>query len=454
MEDHHQLSLAGWAEIALEPREQRPACHHLLLIEHLEAVAAGAIDRLMVLMPPGSAKSTYASEVFPAWWLHRFPMNGIIAASHTAELAKHFGRKLRNLIADNRGVLGYGLASDNRAASRFETTQRGEYFAAGLGGPITGRRADLVLIDDPIKNHGEAESSTHRDYIWDWYRSELLSRLKPRGRIVLIMTRWHDDDLAGRLLGSGDNWQTLTLPALAGENDPLGRAPGEPLWPEYIDMAALERARNGSGERVWQAQYQQDPRANVGEMFPIPKINTIEAAPAGLTAVRAWDLAATSAAAGGNPDWTVGLKLARDAMGRSVVLDVVRLQGGPLEVADAIVNTARQDGRKVHVGLPQDPGQAGKQQIAWLTGLLAGHTVHSSPETGAKAVRAMPIAAQTEAGNLAVVRAGWNRAFLDELRDFPAGRKDDQVDALARAFAMLTAPPKAAHRRNVSLFTR
>ena len=452
---HHPLSLVGWAETALESQDLRPARHHRLLLERLEAVATGEIDRLMVLMPPGSAKSTYASFVFPAWWLHKNPAGNIIAASHTAELAKRFGRQVRNLIAENQATLGYRLAADNHAAWRFETSQRGEYFAAGLGGPITGRRADLVLIDDPIKNRVEADSAAHRDYVWDWYRSELISRLKPRGRIVLIMTRWNEDDLGGRLLASGDNWETLTLPAIAGANDPMGRAPGEPLWPEWESLAELQRKRDNVGPRVWQAQYQQDPRPGTGALFRTTRIGTVEAEPAGLTAVRAWDLAATAAGDGHDPDWTVGVKLGRHQDGRCYVLDVIRLRGGPREVADAIVNTASRDGRTVRVGLPQEPGQAGKQQVAWLIGKLPGHEVETSTETGSKELRAGPVAAQTEAGNLAVVRASWNQVFFEELRDFPSGRKDDQVDALARAFSMLTTvTAKPAHRVNLSVMAR
>jgi predicted phage terminase large subunit-like protein len=449
------VSLTEWAAIALEPWDHKPARHHLKLIEQLEALSAGDIDRLMVLMPPRSAKSYYASMVFPPWWLHRHPGSSIIAASHTADLATNFGRLVRNLIAEHEATLGYRLAGDNRAAWRFSTSARGEYFAAGLGGPITGRRADLVVIDDPIKNRAEADSASHRDHVWDWYRSDLVSRLKPGGRIALIMTRWHQDDLGGRLLNSADGWHTLILPALAGDADPLGRKPGEPLWPEWESLAALERKRAMAGPRAWSAQYQQEPRPDTGALFRVPRIGTVEAEPAGLTYARAWDLAATSAAEAPDPDWTVGLKLGRDGAGRIYVVDLVRLRGGPHEVEEAIVHTAQSDGRAVPVGLPQDPGQAGKQQVAWLTARLAGFRVIASPETGAKLTRASPVAAQVDAGNLTLVRAPWNAAFLDELRDFPQGRKDDQVDALARAFSMLTMAAAAPARRiNLSVMAR
>ncbi|MCW3477663.1 phage terminase large subunit [Limobrevibacterium gyesilva] len=449
-----QHSLAEWARRALRPAGQRPAAHHKLLLQRLEHVAEGGCDRLMVLMPPGSAKSTYASLIFPAWWLHRHPRSSVIAASHTADLAAHFGRGLRNLALENKAFLGFELQRDSHAAHRFATDTGGEYFATGLGGGITGRRADLVLIDDPIKSHAEADSAAHRDLVWNWYRSELLPRLKPRGRVVLIMTRWHQDDLGGRLLQNGDDWTVLRLPALAEADDPLRRRPGEALWPQWEDRAALERKRAVVGPRVWAALYQQTPRPDGGALFRVTRIDVIEAAPAELRSVRAWDLAATAAGEGRDPDWTVGLKLGRDAAGRIFVLDVVRLRGGPHEVADAIVRTARQDGRSVAVGLPQDPGQAGKQQVAWLTTLLAGHRVVASPETGAKLTRAGPVAAQVEAGNLSLLRATWNRALLDELREFPQARKDDQVDALSRAFAMLAQAPAPARRLHVSLMAR
>jgi predicted phage terminase large subunit-like protein len=150
----------------------------------------------------------------------------------------------------------------------------------------------------------------------------------------------------------------------------------------------------------------------------------------------------------------VGLKLGRDDTGRHFVTDLLRLRGGPHEVAEAIVRTAHQEGRQVAVGLPQDPGQAGKQQVAWLTARLAGHRVMAWPETGSKLTRAGPAAAQVEADNLTLVRGAWNRVFLEELRDFPHGHKGDQVDALSRALAMLTEAPQSARRMHVPLMAR
>ena len=445
-------SLDAWARHVLAPFE--PAPHHRLLLERLQEVAAGRIERLVVLMPPGSAKSTYCSVVLPSWWLQRHPQHSIIAACHTEALAQHFGRAARAMVAEHGARHGLALARDDRAAGRWRTVLGGQYFAAGVRGPIVGRRADLVLIDDPIKSHAEAESQTLRDSLWHWYRADLLPRLKPRGRVVLVMTRWHEDDLGGRVLSGAEPWEVLRLPALAEAGDPLGRAPGAALWPDWEDAEALARKRLAVGERVWQALFQQQPRPSHGTLFRPAAIATLNEPPSASNTVRAWDLAATEAGHGSDPDWTVGLKLARAEDGRFCVLDIVRLRGGPLAVERAIMATAAADGPDVAIGLPQDPGQAGKQQVAYLTGRLAGWRVIASPETGSKVIRAGPVSAQAEAGLLTMVRAPWNSAFLDELRDFPHGRKDDQVDALARAFAMLTASAQGARRLQLNLVGR
>ena len=451
-----RISLTEWAADALRPQGIAPAVHHRLLLARLEELSRGEIDRLMVLMPPGSAKSTYASVIFPAWWFTQHPASSVIAASHTADLAEHFGRQVRNMIVEQASLVGYRLVADNRAAARWETTERGQYFATGVRGPITGRRADLAIIDDPIKSHADADSIDARDQLWTWYRSILLTRLRPKARIVLVMNRWHEDDLAGRLLAAqAAEWTCLCLPALAEPGDPLGRALGAPLWPEWEDLADLTRKREGVGERDWAGMFQQRPNALQGSLFKTRAIRPVTPplAPAAIV-VRAWDLAATAMDGRNDPDWTVGLKLARDEAGRCTVLDVVRLRGSPREIEDAILRTAKADGLSVIVGLPQDPGQAGKTQVAYLTAALAGHRVISSRETGSKFLRANPVASQVEAGNLAVLTATWNHAFLRELAEFPSGRKDDQVDALSRAFAMVTDSKPPMRRLHVPMMSR
>jgi hypothetical protein len=265
-------------------------------------------------------------------------------------------------VRESADQLGYQLDSGRRAAGNWHTSVRGEYFAAGVRGPLTGRRADLVIIDDPIKSQGEADSSVLRERLWNWYRFDLTTRLKPEGRIVLIMTRWHEDDLAGRLLAQNSaEWCLIRLPALAEEDDPLQRTPGAALWPDWEDEGALLRRRDTVGERAWVALFQQSPRPLVGSLFKIDCIDIIDSSPGSTDGmmVRAWDLAMSSATDGNDPDWTSGVKLMRDAAGRFVVVDVVHMRGSPREVETTIAETARIDGPSVSIGLPQDPGQRG-----------------------------------------------------------------------------------------------
>lgn len=451
-----RTNLLAWATEVLADAGQAPALHHRRLIEELDDIARGRIDRLMVLMPPGSAKSTYASVLFPPWWFTQHPASSVIAVSHTQALAENFSRRVRGLIHSREAQLGYALLRDERAAAHWRIATGGEYIATGVRGGIAGRRADLILIDDPIKSQAEAESETHRHLLWDWYRSDLVTRLKPEGRIVLIMTRWHADDLGGRLLEtSGQEWRVLRLPALAEADDPLGRALDEPLWPDWEGAAALARKRALVGERVWASLFQQAPRPPGGGLFKVECLMVQDLYPApGGQAVRAWDLAATAATAGRDPDWTVGVKLHRDPQQRYTVVDVVRLRGSPREVEDTILATARVDGSAVVIGLPEDPGQAGKSQIAYLAGRLSGYRLVTSRETGAKATRALPLASQVEAHNVSLVRSAWNHALIEELRDFPFGRKDDQVDALVRAFLTLMRLGEPSRRVNLSLLGR
>ena len=164
----------------------QPAKHHKLLIDRLEAVTRGEIDRLAIFMPPGSAKSTYTSALFPPWYLAQNPDKSVIAASHTAELAERWGRRVRNLVAEHGPRLGFAIAADNQAAGRWGTDKGGEYYAAGVGGSITGRRADLAVIDDPVRSREDAESETVREKVWDWYRADLITRLKPGAAVVLV----------------------------------------------------------------------------------------------------------------------------------------------------------------------------------------------------------------------------------------------------------------------------
>jgi len=411
----------------------------------------------MVLMPPGSAKSTYASVIFPAWWFTKYPNSSIIAASHSASLAQNFSRKVKTLIDSHGSPLGFTTARAANTAAHWRTTSGGEYLALGVRGAIAGLRADLVIIDDPVKCLADAESPRQRNHIWEWYKSDIIPRLKPKGKVLLIMTRWHPEDLGGQLIDNApQDWRVLRLPALAEHNDPLGRSIGEPLWPNWESGAELLKKRDLIGSRAWASLYQQSPVPTLSQLFLTERISIADGMnidPTGST-IRAWDLAATFSARNGDPDWTVGLKLQCSPDNKYFVLDIVRIRGTPSQVEETIKQTAQTDGRHVKISLPEDPGQAGKSQIAYLTRQLAGFHVHSSRETGSKETRAMPVAPQIEAGNLFLKKSHWNNIFLEELRSFPWGSKDDQVDALSRAFNILSEQRQPTKSVNLNLLRR
>ena len=421
------------------------------MIKELELVESGATQRLMLLLPPGSAKSTYGSHLFPPWFFARKPGRRLIAVSHTMDYAEDIGRIVRNVVTSNDATLGYSLNPDERSAARWRTSNDGFYLAIGVGGSVTGRRADLAIIDDPVKSREEAESESVRERTWKWFNSDLRTRLKPGGRIVLIMTRWHMDDLGGRLIEyqgrieDGGDWKVVSIPATAIENDPLGRDPGEMLWaddPEYAYGAEILRVKReyekGGAMRDWYSLYEQTPRPSEGALFDKSKmVISDDAIPRGVM-VRAWDLAATAQVGTKNPDWTVGVKMTRNyENGMIRILDVVRFRGAPQDVERQVLATAKSDGPGVTIGLPQDPGQAGKAQVRYYVAQLAGYKVVTSPETGSKETRAASFASQVNVGNVTLARGAWNPAYISEFSDFPSGVKDDQVDATSRAFDML-----------------
>jgi hypothetical protein len=244
-----------------------PARHHLLLIDKLEAVAAGRIQRLAIFMPPGSGKSIYASVLFPPWLLAMTPKVQILAASATTQLACEWGRRVRKLVSDHRLLLGISLAREAIAGDCWELDRGHDYHAVGAGAGTAWGPVDFVIIDDPIGARQDADSQRVRNRIWDWYKSDVSPRMKPSGRQILIQSRWHTDDLAGRLLAEiemvngGYTWEILTLPAEAEANDPLGREPGQFLWEDgdydYAGFLREQKAMQPPGN--WLALYQQRP---------------------------------------------------------------------------------------------------------------------------------------------------------------------------------------------------
>ncbi|MFL9997991.1 phage terminase large subunit [Paraburkholderia sediminicola] len=431
-----------------EPLAKPLAAHHRMILARVEATSRTPHGRLMVFTPPGAGKSTYASVVFPSWYLGAAPERRLILASYGDALASRMGRRTRSIVRQQRWqrIWNTELAADSHAAHAFALANGSEYLACGMLSGLTGNRAHGIVLDDPVRSREQADSEVVRDKVFDAYEDDLKTRLMPGGWIVLISTRWHEDDLAGRILPEGwhgesgriacrdgNVWEVLCLQARSEtDTDPLGRAKGEYLWPEWFDRKHW--AQYEANPRTWASLYQQMPVPLEGDLFKPERLVPADIIPTTyIDWVRGWDLASIE----GDGDWTAGAKLGRLADGRYVIGDMTRGRWGPDRRDAIIAGTAELDGARVRIDLPQDPGQAGKTQVLYLTRQLSGYRAASSPETGDKVTRAEPFAAQVNAGNVLMVRADWNPALVSELRAFPYGAHDDQVDALSRAFAQL-----------------
>jgi predicted phage terminase large subunit-like protein len=426
----------------------RPGAPHYQIADALDEVLRGENDRLMIFAAPRHGKSELGTRTFPALYLGTYPDREVMTASFDSPLAEEFGRDVRNIVASNRYHVLFprvSLAADSQAKGRWKTNEEGGFLSAGIGDSagggsgMTGRGAHLLCIDDPFKDRSSAESEARRKHVKDWYTSTAYTRLAPGGAIVIINTRWHQDDLCGWLLEEakkgGDQWKVVSLSCADEET-------GQPIsvWPERYPVQALRRimmAMGGPDSRDWVSLYGQRPSNKKGTMFKVPMIMVLPAAPADGDTVRAWDLAATEDLGTNDPSWTVGVRMTKLRNNRYVIEDVVRFRGGPEEVEASIIRTAQQDGYDVRIGLPQDPGQAGKSQAQNFVAKLAGYKVEATPESGDKLTRASPYAAQVNVGNVALVEGSWNKAYLEELAGVPSIKHMDQMDASSRAFSML-----------------
>jgi len=425
---------------------------HALMAAELERVERGETQRLMLFLPPRTGKTELLIR-FVAWTLGRNPDWPMLYTSYGADLAWEKSGEARAVVDGEEFGQVFGAAGrrsqvveldpTSRAVQRWRIRgHRGGVVAQGVGGPITGKGGRLVIIDDPVKNREEAESATMREKTWRWYTSTLRTRLEPGGAIVLVMTRWHLDDLAGRLLELAasdplaDQWRVVRLPAIAQADDAMGRAPGDALDPARFDEAALAATKASIGSRDWSALYQQEPLPAAGGMFHQEWFQIVDAAPRAAQRVRYWDKAATA----GGGDYSAGVLMAR-ADGLYYVEDVLRGQWSAGERNRVMLQTAqldhaRYDGEVV-TWTEQEGGSGGKESAEATIQLLAGFSVAAEHPTGSKEVRAMPYAAQVEAGNVRLVRGAWNRGYIDELSTFPFGAHDDQVDGSSGAFNKL-----------------
>lgn len=259
-----QIDLASYIEYTSRGTWQ-PAKHLTLLCDALHDVEAGRCTRLLIEMPPRRGKSKVVSKSFPAWYLGHHPDNEVVLACYGADLATDFSRDNRDLMREyGSSIFGVSLSDDSSSVNRWGIKgHRGGLVAVGVGGPLTGRGAHIAIIDDPVKSAAEANSKTYRDRTYEWYQTVLRTRLAPGGAIILVQTRWHKQDLAGMLLeaaaNGGEQWRVIRLPELAEPGDLLGRAPGEPLWPERFDLQSSLTTRTSMTPYQWASMYQQSP---------------------------------------------------------------------------------------------------------------------------------------------------------------------------------------------------
>lgn len=439
--------------------------HTAMLIKKLEAIERGEISRLMVFMPPRHGKSATASEKFPAWYLGRNPEKRVILASYGDDLARDFGRKNRNdLEAFGQDIFGITVAVDSSAANRWDLAgHRGGMIAAGVGGPITGRGSHLFVIDDPFKDWEQSQSLALRDRVWNWYRSVAHTRLQKGGAIIVIQTRWHEDDLAGHLLadaaaGLGDKWDVLSLPCEAEADDPLGRAIGEPLWPEGgFDAEWMAAKKLAVGAQIWAALYQQRPSPAEGGIFKrfwwrfwapkdviVPTV-TLKAADGSTFEVKAipepeyfdrkiqsWDLTFKDKR---DSAFAVGQVWATRGANK-FLLDQVRDRMDFVATIKAIkmLSAKHQD---VTEKLIEDKAN-GPAVISALRDEISG-IIPIEPR-GSKEARAHAVSPLVEAGNVFLPHpslAPWVWAFIEETAAFPNSAYKDMTDTMTQALDRL-----------------
>jgi predicted phage terminase large subunit-like protein len=416
-----------WPPFSLAP-------HHNLIVSYLEAVERGEISRLMIFMPPRHGKSLIASTMFPAWYLGRHPDRDVMFATYGQELSDDFGRRVRNLLRNELHQAIFPacrLSEDSAAPHRFNTTRGGAYFAVGRGGPITGRGANLLILDDVSKDSSEANSETIRRNVHEWYSADAYTRLAPGGAIVLIQTRCHEDDLPGRLLSSrsGEHRDVLSLPAIA-EQDESFRRKGEALWDRF-PLSDLERTHAAIGERAWVSLYQQRPSAAEGAIFKRNSLQFYRHPLAGPfdRKTRSWD---TAFKTGEENDYSVCTTWGVSESGYSL-LHLCRVKGEFPALKRKVIELAQEWNPTEILVEDRASGQSLIQELRSST--LPIKPVKSDRD---KQSRAQAITAIIEAGKVFLPEnAPWLPDFLDEMASFPNGLHDDIVDSTSQALNYL-----------------
>jgi predicted phage terminase large subunit-like protein len=458
----------GWPYI--DPSTYIPNWHIDVVCEHLQYVSSGELTRLILNIPPRTMKSLSTSVAWPAWvWLER-PEKRWLFASYAQTLSFRDATKSRRLIQSpwyqrllaGAWALGedkWEFTSDQNAKVKFENTRLGYRLSTSVGGMTTGEGGDIIVADDP-HNATEALSEAERANVVEWWEGAMSTRLNNpnTGAYVIVMQRLHELDLTGHVLRKDDTgWYHLCLPMRYEPNHVFvygkdvrhrGRdprtVPGELLWPARVGEGAVVEMTKTLGSYRAAGQLQQLPAPAEGGMFKRAWFREVPALPAGVRSARGWDLAASDTITSPDPDATASVKLSLDKAGLLYVSSGLSVQELGHVVERMLQTVASQDGKKCAIAIPQDPGQAGKAQVAYYLRQLPGYIVYTNTMTGAKEVRAQPVANQAEVGNVCLVRTGspaqdaWIEPFLDQLCTFPNAAHDDWVDALSLAYEALS----------------
>jgi len=414
--------------------------------EHLEAITHGDISRLLVNIPPGTMKSTLVSVFWPAWeWGPcNKPSTRVIGASHEQGLAVRDTRKMRNLIISDwyQSRWPTALTSDQNQKTFYENDQTGFRQACAVAG-MTGRRGDRVIWDDPHSVEA-ALSDAHRETALRVFQETLPTRLNnpDTSAIVIVMQRLHEMDVSGLILENDYGYEHLCLPmeyeperhckTSIGFSDPRTKE-GELLFPERFSRETVDRDKKVMGSFAVAGQLQQRPAPRGGGFFAWQSISVIQRAPKIIRKVRYWDKAGTD----GGGAYTAGVLMGVSDENEYIVLDVVRGQWGAPQREKTIRQTAELDGPEVEVWIEQEPGSGGKESAQNTIKNLSGFNIRAERATGDKAVRAEPYSVQVEAGNVKILRADWNKDFIDEHKTFPVGKYKDQIDGSSGAFNKL-----------------
>lgn len=423
------------------------ASHHERIADRLEAIARGDVQRLIITMPPRHGKSTLASEHFPSWFLGNNPDKRIIACSHTAVLAYAFSRRARNKLVDPHWPFpNVKPAGDLRNVQSWDIADhRGGYVAAGVGGPITGYGADCLVIDDPVKSAADADSEVARESAWEWFTGTAATRLEPNGRIVVIGTRWHEDDLIGRLLNVG-GWESLHLPAI--------NADGHALWPERFDAAALASIKREIGSRNFNAQYQGDPVPAEGGTFKRHWWKRYRTLPDRFAKVEV--LLDSAFKEGASSDYSALAVWGDDGSGSFYLLKVWRARvefPELIRLAHDAHAWTRQAFPYLSIPLVIEDKASGQSAIQVLSrpyhtgdGVLPALPVvaYPIPAGASKVARAEGVTPIVEGGRAFIPEtADWLDDWLTEHEKFPFGANDDQVDTTSMGltrFGLSTEP--------------